>query len=98
MHQPPAAIRRGEVVGERRAFDHAELLRAALVRLRSNVEFTSLPRFLLPAEFTLTQLQRKYEVILGCEPEKKALRTRTSSHGRSGRRREGTDAESVRPG
>lgn len=67
---------RGEGVRERLAFDHAELLRAALARLRSKVEYTSLPAFLMPGEFTLTQLQRMYEVILGRELEKKAFRTR----------------------
>ena len=67
---------RGEGVRENLAFDHAELLRAALSRLRSKVEYTSLPAFLMPGEFTLTQLQRIYEVILGRELEKKAFRTR----------------------
>lgn len=67
---------RGERVGESLAFDHAEVLRAALARLRSKVEYTSLPAFLLPAEFTLTQLQKIYEVILGRVLEKKAFRTR----------------------
>jgi 8-oxo-dGTP diphosphatase len=67
---------RGEGVKESLAFDHAELLRAAIARLRSKVEYTSLPAFLLPAEFTLTQLQSIYEVVLGRVLEKKAFRTR----------------------
>lgn len=67
---------RGERVGESLAFDHAEILRTALARLRSKVEYTSLPAFLLPGEFTLTQLQKTYEVILGRALEKKAFRTR----------------------
>lgn len=67
---------RGESVREVLAFDHAEILRAALARLRSKVEYTSLPAFLLPGEFTLTQLQKIYEVILGRALEKKAFRTR----------------------
>lgn len=67
---------RGEGIGETLAFDHGELLRAALARLRSKVEYTSLPAFLLSGEFTLTQLQRIYEVILGRALEKKAFRTR----------------------
>jgi len=72
---------RGEGVRESLAFDHAEILRAALARLRSKVEYTSLPAFLLPGEFTLTQLQRIYEVILGRELEKKAFRTRILAGG-----------------
>jgi 8-oxo-dGTP diphosphatase len=67
---------RGESVRESLAFDHAEILRTALARLRSKVEYTSLPAFLLPGEFTLTQLQKIYEVILGRALEKKAFRTR----------------------
>jgi ADP-ribose pyrophosphatase YjhB (NUDIX family) len=67
---------RGEGVRESLAFDHADILRDALRRLRSKVEYTSLPVFLLPGEFTLTQLQRIYQVILDRKLEKKAFRTR----------------------
>lgn len=58
------------------AFDHAEILRAAVERLRSKVEYTSLPAFLLPEPFTLPQLQRMYEVVLGREVDKSGFRTR----------------------
>ena len=58
------------------AFDHAALLTAALERLRSKVEYTSLPAFLLPREFTLPELQRAYEIVLGREVEKSAFRRR----------------------
>ena len=47
------------------AFDHGEILRAAVERLRGKVEYTSLPAFLLPEPFTLPQLQQAYEVVLG---------------------------------
>src|SRR5256885_9942607 len=40
------------------AFDHGEILRAAVERLRGKVEYTSLPAFLLPEPFTLPQLQQ----------------------------------------
>jgi 8-oxo-dGTP diphosphatase len=66
----------GERVSESLAFDHAELLRAAVQRLRAKVEYTALPVYLLPSEFTLTELQRIYEIVLGRELEKKAFRTR----------------------
>lgn len=72
---------RGDVVRENLAFDHTEVLRAALSRLRSKVEYTSLPAFLLPGEFTLTQLKRIYEVILARDLEKKAFRTRMLAAG-----------------
>lgn len=47
------------------AFDHADLLAAAWRRVQSKVEYTSLPAFLLPQPFTLPQLQRAYEEVLG---------------------------------
>lgn len=58
------------------AFDHAEILAAALDRLRSKVEYTSLPAFLLPEPFTLPQLQHTYEIVLGRELDKSAFRKR----------------------
>ena len=64
---------------EHLAFDHAELLSAALTRLRSKVEYTSLPLYLMGAEFTLSELQRTYEIVLGRALEKKAFRTRILS-------------------
>lgn len=58
------------------AFDHALILAAAVKRLRSKVEYTSLPAFLLPEPFTLPQLQRVYEIVLGRPLDKSAFRTR----------------------
>jgi len=60
----------------RLAFDHADILRAAVERLRSKVEYTSLPAFLLTEPFTLPQLQRTYEVVLGRAVDKSGFRTR----------------------
>ena len=59
------------------AFDHGDLVDAAVARLRSKVEYTSLPAFLLPEPFTLPQLQRTYEVVLGRPVDKSGFRTRT---------------------
>ena len=58
------------------AFDHAEILRTAVERLRAKVEYTSLPAFLLPEPFTLPQLQHVYEIILGRPVDKSGFRTR----------------------
>src|ERR1700683_5013586 len=66
----------GQGAKEKLAFDHAEILKAAVARLRSKVEYTSLPAFLMPNEFTLTELQRIYETLLGRAIEKKSFRTR----------------------
>ena len=58
------------------AFDHGDILDAAIQRLRSKVEYTSLPAYLMPLEFTLPELQRVYEVVLDRPLEKSAFRTR----------------------
>jgi len=63
-------------VRDKLAFDHTEILAAALERLRGKVEYTSLPAFLLPEEFTLTELQQMYEVILDRPIERSAFRRR----------------------
>lgn len=63
------------------AFDHGKLLEAAIQRLRNKVEYTSLPAFLLPEEFTLSDLQRMYEVVLERPLEKSAFRTRVFAAG-----------------
>lgn len=61
------------------AFDHKEILSTGLERLRNKAEYTSLPVYLLPKEFTLPELQQAYEVVLGRPVEKSAFRTRVMS-------------------
>lgn len=63
----------------RLAFDHAEILRAAVERLRGKAEYTSLPAFLLTEPFTLPELQQAYEVVLGRPVDKSGFRTRMLS-------------------
>lgn len=63
------------------AFDHAEILRTAVERLRSKVEYTSLPAFLLAEPFSLPQLQRMYEIVLGRPVDKSGFRTRMLAAG-----------------
>lgn len=58
------------------AFDHGEILASAIARLRSKVEYTSLPAFLLEEPFTLPQLQHTYEVVLGRPVDKSSFRKR----------------------
>ena len=66
----------GSRVRGKLAFDHSDLLKAAVGRLRGKAEYTSVPAFLMPAEFTLGELQRAYEIVLNRTLEKKAFRTR----------------------
>ena len=65
-----------EALRKRLAFDHKQILSAAVVRLRSKVEYTSLAAFLLREPFTLPQLQKTYEVVLGRAMDKSAFRKR----------------------
>jgi 8-oxo-dGTP diphosphatase len=58
------------------AFDHAEILRYALQRLRYKLEYTSVGFELLPNEFTLTELQTAYEIVLGEKLDKRNFRRR----------------------
>ena len=46
-------------------FDHYNIIQTALERLRSKILYRNIIFNLLPAEFTLTQLQNVYETILG---------------------------------
>lgn len=47
------------------AFDHAEILLEGLMRLRNKVKYTDIAFNLMPKKFTLPDLQRVYEIILG---------------------------------
>jgi 8-oxo-dGTP diphosphatase len=47
------------------AFDHAIISFEAVNRLRAKVEYTNLAKNLLSPTFTLGELQRLYEAILG---------------------------------
>ncbi|WMW80304.1 NUDIX domain-containing protein [Undibacterium cyanobacteriorum] len=58
------------------AFDHTEILEVALQRLYNKVEYSSLAAHLLPAEFTLSELQQMYQLILGRPLDKSAFRKR----------------------
>ncbi len=60
------------------AFDHAKIIAYAIERLRRKVEYTGLALHLMPTEFTLTQLQQAYEVILGKTLLKPAFRRKIS--------------------
>jgi 8-oxo-dGTP diphosphatase len=58
------------------AFDHSEILSNALLRLRYKLEYTAVGFELLPDEFTLTEIQSTYEIILGVKLDKRNFRRR----------------------
>lgn len=66
----------GNTIATTLAFDHANLISAAVERLRSKVSYSSLPVHLLPERFTLKQCQSVFEIVLGHPLEKSAFRRR----------------------
>ncbi|MCB0587932.1 MAG: NUDIX hydrolase [Phaeodactylibacter sp.] len=59
------------------AFDHKNILQVAIARLRAKVRYQPIGFELLPEKFTLSQLQKLYETILGVEElNKRNFRTR----------------------
>jgi ADP-ribose pyrophosphatase YjhB (NUDIX family) len=56
------------------AFDHDAILSYAIERLRNKLEYTTVGFQLLPQKFTLTQLQRVYQAILGRPLDKRNFR------------------------
>ena len=63
------------------AFDHARILRYALKRLRYKLEYSAVGFQLLPAEFTLRELQDTYEIVLGVELDKGNFRSKLRKTG-----------------
>ena len=61
------------------AFRNEDVLNYALARLRNKLEYTNVAYSLLPERFTLSQLQRVYESILGRELDKRNFRKRMLS-------------------
>jgi 8-oxo-dGTP diphosphatase len=58
------------------AWDHGEIIEYALRRLRYKLEYTALGFQLLPERFSLSQLQKTYEMILGLDLDKRNFRRR----------------------
>ena len=63
------------------AFDHDEILRTAVERIRGKVRYVPIGFELLPRKFTLTQLQRMYEKILDRELDKRNFRKKVLGMG-----------------
>jgi 8-oxo-dGTP diphosphatase len=58
------------------AYDHTSMLASAVAELRRQVESTNIVSSLMPDEFTLTELQRVYEALLGRSLDKRNFRKR----------------------
>lgn len=62
-------------------YDHAEIVRVAVDRLRAKIDYTTVALELLPPEFTLRALQDVYETILGVRLAKPAFRRKMLDRG-----------------
>lgn len=56
------------------AFDHARVLTAVADRIRARAAYSSLPAWFLARQFTLTDLRRSYEVLIGAPLNDSAFR------------------------
>lgn len=56
------------------AYDHGEIVDAALERLRVRLQTSNLARYLVPAAFPLSELQTLYEAVLGKKLDKRNFR------------------------
>jgi 8-oxo-dGTP diphosphatase len=63
------------------AFDHDDVLATAIARLRGKVRYLPIGFELLPAKFTLTQLQHLYEAVLDSEFDKRNFRKKVLALG-----------------
>jgi 8-oxo-dGTP diphosphatase len=63
------------------AFDHADILGMAVKRLRGKLDYTPIGFQLLPAAFTLLELQRVHETVLGRPLNKDSFRRRMLASG-----------------
>ncbi len=64
------------------AFDHRKILDYAVWRLRNKIEWTTVGYELLPKKFTLSELQRVYEIILQRPVDKRNFRKKILAQGR----------------
>lgn len=63
------------------AFDHEKIIETAVARLKEKVRNQPIGFELLPPKFTLTQLQRLYEKVLGRPLDKRNFRKKIQSMG-----------------
>jgi len=63
------------------AFDHQQIVQAALKRLKNRIRYVPIGFELLPEKFSLTELQEIYEVILDKPIDKRNFRKKILSYG-----------------
>lgn len=63
------------------AYDHEKIIKEADQRLKAKINYTNIVYSLLPGEFSLTELQKTYEIILGEKIDKRNFRKKIFSLG-----------------
>lgn len=63
------------------AFDHKEIIKVALDRLKGKLAYTNIVANLLPKHFTLSELQHINEIILGQDIDKRNFRKKVIASG-----------------
>lgn len=61
------------------SFDHNKIVDRAVKRVRDKSTYSTLPCYLLPAEFTLGELQKTYEKVLGAPLNKASFRRKVDA-------------------
>ncbi len=56
------------------AYDHAQIIKTAIERLKAKLTYTNIVYGLMPKEFTLSELQNIYEIILNRKLDKRNFR------------------------
>jgi 8-oxo-dGTP diphosphatase len=81
-HRPPDGLQWREAarVGKL-AYDHNEIVAAALARLRAKLQCTTVARHLIAPQFTLSELQNLYESVLGHALDKRNFRKKLIAEG-----------------
>jgi 8-oxo-dGTP diphosphatase len=79
------------------AFDHDKIINYALNRLRAGLEYSPIAFQLLPKKFTLTELQKAYEIITDKQLDKRNFRKKMISLNLLSELEEFTKQKSKRP-
>jgi 8-oxo-dGTP diphosphatase len=62
-------------------FDHAAIIASGVARLRGKSTYSSLPGFLLPETFTISELREVYEQVIGVHLDKASFRRKVEDQG-----------------
>lgn len=63
------------------AYDHNKIIDYGIDRLRAKIKYTNIAQYLLPEEFTLSELQTVYETVIGKRLDKRNFRKKILASG-----------------